>query len=121
MNDTDLGASKPIPQPQPKQRPLQHATVTACGHKLEAGHFPRKMNCEDCWYALFETNAEALPGLHALLNEQGRSAIERMYGRKFMEAFGRYLRGKLLEMHTEQQAEPMPTGPSLEVKGLEEL
>jgi hypothetical protein len=42
-----------------------------------------------------------------------------MYGSKFVKYFAKYLRAKLLTMHEEQKAEP--TGPSLEVKGLEEL
>jgi hypothetical protein len=91
----DLGASKPVPQPVYKQRPVQHSVVVACGHALEAGHFPRQANCEDCWYALFETTPEGVASVHSLLMQEGTQAVERMHGRKFLKAFGRYLQKKL--------------------------
>jgi hypothetical protein len=97
----DLGAAKPVPQPKYKMRPVQHATVTACGHKLEAGHFPRQANCEHCWYALFETTPEGVASVHQLLITDGTRAVIAMHGEKFTKQFGKYLRKKLL-----QQASP---------------
>jgi hypothetical protein len=119
VNDTDLGASVPVPQPQPKQRPLQHGTVTECNHKLDLRRFPVHSNCDSCWVALLENNAQFLASVHTLLTEQGTQAVERVYGSKFVKYFSKYLRAKLLSMHEEQTAEP--TGLSLEVKGMKEM
>jgi hypothetical protein len=101
LDSADLGAAKPVPQPKYKMRPVQHATVTACGHKLEAGHFPRQANCEHCWYALFETTPEGVASVHQLLITDGTRAVIAMHGEKFTKQFGKYLRKKLL-----QQASP---------------
>ena len=99
MNDTDLGASRPIPQPVYKQQPTQHSTVVACGHKLEIGHLPKHSNCEDCWHALFETSPEGVASVHNLLLTDGTRAVTAMHGAKFTKHFGRYLQSKLLAMH----------------------
>jgi len=96
---TDLGASKPIPQPVYKQQPTRHSVVNACGHKLEAGHFPKHTNCEDCWFALFETTPDGVASVHDLLLKEGTQAVVRMHGSKFTKAFGQYLRRKLLSQY----------------------
>jgi hypothetical protein len=112
LDSADLGASKPVPQPVQKAQPIQHSTVVACGHSLEAGHFPRKANCEDCWYALFETTPEGVASVHSLLMQEGTQAVERMHGRKFLKHFGLYLKRKLLALHS------TPTSDALEVPDL---
>ena len=109
MNDTDLGASRPISQPVYKQQPTEHATVVACGHKLEAGHFPRNSNCEDCWYALFETTPEGVQSVYQLLLNDGIKAVTAMHGAKFSKYFGKYLQRKLLAMH-QQSGEQIAEG-----------
>jgi hypothetical protein len=121
LQDADLGASKPVPYPQFKQKPVQHPTVTACGHKLPAGHFPAQANCYFCWYALLESNPQALAQVHNILTEQGTPALERMYGRKFVKQFARYLREKLLTMHEAKKIEAEPIGPRLEIPSLENV
>ena len=123
METTDLGASKPSPAPpQPKQSPLVHGTVKACGHKLDLRQFPTQANCFFCWEALFEENPQAIASIHNVLTQQGTPALERMQGKKFVKFFGKFLQKKLLAMHTEgvKEPEPVPT-QGLEVPGLEEV
>jgi hypothetical protein len=109
LDSADLGASKPVPKPVYKARPTEHATVVACGHKLEAGHFPRNSNCEDCWYALFETTPEGVASVHQLLLTDGTRAVTAMHGAKFTKHFGRYLQSKLLGLH-QQSGEQIKEG-----------
>ena len=109
MDSADLGASKPVPKPVYKARPVEHATVVACGHKLEAGHFPRNSNCEDCWFALFETTPEGVASVHQLLLTDGTRAVTAMHGAKFTKHFGRYLQSKLLGLH-QQSGEQIAEG-----------
>lgn len=120
MNDTDLGASRPISQPVYKQQPTQHSTVVACGHKLETGHLPKHSNCEDCWFALFETSPEGVASVHQLLLEGGTKAVVAMHGSKFTKMFGRFLREKLLKEYAsrEVQAASGIEGSILDVKGV---
>jgi hypothetical protein len=94
---TDLGASKPIAQPQPKQQPIQHSVVIACGHKLDLRHFPDHANCWDCWNAFFSVSPEGVASVHQLLLEGGTKALVAMHGVKFTKMFGRFLREKLLK------------------------
>jgi hypothetical protein len=96
VQDTDLGASKPVPQPKPKQRPLQLPVVIACGHKLDTRHFPTEANCEHCWMAFLDSNAEGIASVHTLLMERGTQAVTAVHGRKFTKWFGRYLQKKLM-------------------------
>jgi hypothetical protein len=92
----DLGASKPVEKPyRHRGIPVQHPTVVACGHKLEAGHFPRHANCYDCWYALFETTPDGVSTVHEILTNMGTQALVARFGRKFVKFFGAYLRSKM--------------------------
>lgn len=93
---TDLGASKPVEKPyRHRGIPVQHPTVVACGHKLEAGHFPRHVNCYDCWYALFETTPDGVSTVHEILTNMGTQALISHFGKKFVKFFGAYLRSKM--------------------------
>lgn len=109
INSADLGASKPIAQQKFKTRPVEHARVVACGHKLEAGHFPKHSNCEDCWHALFETSPEGVASVHQLLLTDGTRAVTAIHGEKFTKFFGKYLQRKLLAMH-QQSGEQIAEG-----------
>jgi len=108
VNSADLGAGKSIEiKHEPTEREIRewrsrnftvkHNRVVACGHKLETGHLPRHANCEDCWYALFETTPDGVASVHDLLLKEGSKAVEAMHGKKFLKAFGKYLRIKLLQ------------------------
>ena len=97
MHDTDLGASKPIPQPTYKQQPTQHATVNACGHKLDLRQFPSNANCWHCWEAFFSVSPEGVASVHNLLLEGGTKAVIAMHGAKFTKMFGKFLQKKLLK------------------------
>jgi hypothetical protein len=117
----DLGASKPIPAPErPKDRPIQHAVVIACGHKLDTRHFPVHSHCEDCWDAFFESNAQGLASVHQLLLANGTQAVTAVHGAKFTKAFGRYLRKQILKMHTEVSTQ-VKNVTGLEVPSLTEI
>ena len=117
LDSADLGAAKSVPQPKYKMRPTQHVVVNACGHKLEAGHFPRQANCEHCWYALFETTPEGVASVHQLLITDGTRAVIAMHGEKFTKQFGKYLRKKLLQQASpEVQAASGIEGSILSVK-----
>ena len=105
LQDADLGASKPVPQPQYKTRPFQLPTVIACGHLLDTRHLPRYANCEHCWAAFWETNVEFLPKVHELLLNSGTKAVTAIYGAKFTEALGGYLRKQLLKLHGSAQVQ----------------
>src|SRR5271157_682890 len=105
LEPADLGASKPIPQSKPKQRPLYLPTVIACGHKLEVGHFPKHPNCEHCWFALFETTPDGVESVHDMLMKEGTQAVRAMHGSKFLKAFGAYLRKKLLQDYASKKVQ----------------
>lgn len=105
---TDLGASTPVGPVKYKTQPVQHNTVVACGHKLEAGHFPRQANCYDCWFALFETTPGGVEHTHALLSSEGAEAVRKMHGSKFLKMFGKYLRSKMTEAYMNSKAEAAP-------------
>src|SRR5208282_805285 len=125
--EADLGASKPVAQPKPTEREIResrarhwtvrHATVIACGHKLEAGHLPSHANCEHCWFALFETTPEGVASVHDLLLKEGTQAVIAMHGAKFVKYFGNYLKKKLLQKFAtpEVQAASGIEGGQLEV------
>ena len=127
LNDADLGASKPVAQPKPTEREIResrarhwtvrHATVIACGHKLEAGHLPSHANCEHCWFALFETTPEGVASVHDLLLKEGTQAVIAMHGAKFVKHFGNYLKKKLFQKFAtpEVQAASGIEGGQLEV------
>ena len=102
---TDLGASKPIPQPQPKQQPIQHSVVIACGHKLDLRHFPDHANCWDCWQAFFSVSPEGVASVHQLLLEGGTKAVVAMHGKKFVKHFGKFLQQKLLKEYASSQVQ----------------
>lgn len=104
-DSADLGASKPVPQPQPKLRPLEHPVVISCGHSLDTRHFPVHANCEDCWLAFFESNSAGLASVHELLMVDGTRAVTAIHGAKFTRAFGRYLQNQLLKMYQKPQTE----------------
>lgn len=116
MNNTDLGASKPVPQPEYKPRPLQHPTVIACRHKLDTLRLPVHANCDHCWDAWFEANAQHLGHVHDALMAGGTKGLVSVYGAKFAKEFGRYLRNQLLQ----QYAKPAEVGlevPSIDAQG----
>jgi hypothetical protein len=130
MNDADLGASKPVPKPEPTESEIKewrarnftvkHSTVVACGHRLEAGHFPKHANCWDCWYAMFETSPDGVASVHDLLMKEGSKAVAAMHGKKFLAAFGKYLRNKLLlqaspEVQAASGLEPTIEGAVLDI------
>ena len=128
LADADLGASKPVAQPKPTEREIRewrarhwtvrHAAVVACGHKLEDGHPPKHVNCEHCWYALFETTPEGVASVHDMLLKGGTQAVIAVHGKKFTEQFGKYLRKKLLQQYAtpEVQAASGIEGSILDVK-----
>ena len=120
LQDADLGASKPVPQPQPKARPFQLPTVIACGHRLDTRSTPKHANCQDCWDAFFETNVAALGQIHELLMTAGTRAVTAVHGAKFTEALGGYLRKQLLKMHTASTSEQLevPTDVHTERAGV---
>lgn len=102
---TDLGASKPISQPQPKQQPIQHSVVIACGHKLDLRHFPDHANCWDCWNAFFSVSPEGVASVHQLLLEGGTKAVVAIHGKKFVKHFGKFLQQKLLKEYASPQVQ----------------
>lgn len=118
LEPADLGASKPIPQPQPKQQPLQHSTVVKCGHKLDLRHFPVHANCWPCWEALFSVSPEAVASVHQLLLTGGTQAVVAMHGKKFIKFFGRFLRSKILKEYGSPEVQ---AASGIEVKPLGEL
>jgi hypothetical protein len=105
VTDADLGAGRPIKQEEPKARPLQHAIVKACGHKLDIQHVPTQSNCEDCWRAYFSLRFDdaGVGQLHRMLVEDGRIGMERVLGKKFVRAFGRFLQQRLLTAEEPKQ------------------
>ena len=102
---TDLGASKPVPQPAYKAQPTQHSRVIACGHKLDLRHFPANANCWPCWNAFFSVSPEGVASVHNLLLEGGTKAVVAMHGTKFTKMFGRFLREKLLKEYASKEVQ----------------
>ena len=103
--ELDLGASKPIAQPEPKQQPIQHSVVIACGHKLDLRHYPDHANCWACWNAFFSVSPEGVASVHQLLLEGGTKAVVAMHGSKFTRQFGRFLQQKLLKEYASPQVQ----------------
>src|ERR1039458_7114898 len=98
MGSPDLGASKPVRHFTPSVT-VKHARVSACGHKFEAGHLPRKSNCEDCWFALFETDPEVAQYAHRIILADGAKSVTARLGAKFTKRFGKYMQKKLEDLH----------------------
>lgn len=85
---------------------LVNPMVMLCGHKFLGTRNPAT-DCEECWRAYFKTNFD-LGVFHdellqsRILNKgnpkrypKPMSALEATYGKKFVEAFGRYLNNEL--------------------------
>ena len=106
----DLAAATPVPERtytkkeigQMRKRffTIQHSTVTACGHKFKTDGSTPSTNCDDCWWAFFQTSPELLERLHNVLRTGGPSVLIATMGRKFVKKFGKYLETVL---HTEQE------------------
>lgn len=96
---------------------IRHATVVACGHKLDLRQFPHEAHCFDCWYAFLESNPDGVASVHELLQQGGTKAVEAMHGKKFVKMYGRYIQTKLLKLRaaTESQPESTIEGGQLEV------
>ena len=104
---TDLGSSKPVPQPEPTLRQVKewraanftvrHASVNACGHKLDLRVPPSNANCWHCWEAFFSVSPEGVASVHDLLLTGGTKAVIAMHGAKFTRQFGKFLQQKLLK------------------------
>ena len=132
LDSADLGAGKPVQtEHKPTEREVRawraanftvkHNRVVACGHLLEAGHFPTHTNCEACWYALFETTPDGVASVHDLLLKEGSKTVEAMHGKKFLKQFGLYLRKKLLrqaspEVQAASGIEPTIEGAVLDIR-----
>jgi len=113
----DLGAGKPLTQIEdtPKPRPLQHAIVKACGHKLDIQHVPVQSNCDFCWEAYFTLRFDAagIGQLHRMLVEDGRVGMERVLGKKFVKMFGKFLQWQLWA-HQNEDDPPVEIEPTIE-------
>ena len=106
MVDTDLGASKPVPQPEPTLKQVRewraanftvrHSTVNACGHKIDLRIPPSNANCWPCWEAFLSSNPEGVASVHALLLHGGTQAVIAVHGTKFTKMFGKFLQKKLM-------------------------
>ena len=107
VGETDLGASKPVPEPKPTLKQVKewraanftvrHSTVNACGHKLDLKQPPSNANCWPCWEAFFSVSPEGVASVHQLLLEGGTQAVVAMHGSKFRKMFGKFLQKKLLQ------------------------
>jgi hypothetical protein len=104
---------------------IKHPIVKACGHKLDMHHEPKHSNCEHCWRALFEVgfNAQEMDRLHSLLMNAGSKFVVKLYGKKFLKAFGAWLKEQLLrqaspEVQAASGLEPEQTieGAVLDIK-----
>jgi len=81
---------------------VRNPVVVYCGHKIDPQREP-KNNCESCWFAFFNNNAEVVKTADELFREHGPSAIEQVRGKKFMRNFLRFM-GTLAKWQTEAQA-----------------
>src|ERR1019366_1464193 len=107
LEPSDLGASKPVPEPKPTLAQVKawraanftvrHSTVNACGHKLDLRQFPSNANCWPCWEAFFSVSPEGVASVHNLLLEGGTKAVIALHGEKFTKMFGKFLQQKLLK------------------------
>lgn len=138
LEGADLGAAKPMPQPKPTDREIRewrstnftvrHQTVKACGHKIDLRHEPKHANCKYCWQALFEVgfNEEEMSRLHQLLMTAGSKGVITIYGKKFLKAFGAWMKEKLLrqaspEVQAASGLEPTIEGAVLDIRTEAEL
>src|ERR1019366_10211225 len=88
--DADLGASKPVPQPEPTLKQVRewraanftvrHSTVNACGHKIDLRIPPSNANCWPCWEAFFSNSPEGVASVHDLLLSDGTKAVIAVHG-----------------------------------------
>lgn len=95
---------------------VRHATVIACGHKLDLRQIPNT-HCFDCWYAFLESNPEGVASVHELIQQGGTKALEAMHGKKFVNMYGKYIQEKLFGLRavTEPQPESTIEGSQLQV------
>jgi hypothetical protein len=107
LQDADLGASKPVPQPEPTLKQVRewraanftvrHSTVNACGHKIDLRIPPSNANCWPCWEAFFSVSPDGVSSVHKLLLHGGTQAVIAVHGTKFTKVFGKFLQKKLLK------------------------
>lgn len=113
LQDADLGASKPVPEPKPTLAQVKawraanftvrHSTVNACGHKIDLRIPPSNANCWPCWEAFLSTNPEGVASVHKLLLEGGTQAVAAVHGTKFLKMFGKFLQKKLLQEYRQTE------------------
>lgn len=77
------------------ENPLEHGKVIGCGHRFDNHNHPRN-NCESCWEAYFKVSAD-LPTLHDELIKNGKSGMEKRWGKKLVKQFDKFLTKELMK------------------------
>ena len=83
----------PVPAPALPARQTCHLPVVkACGHRLDLHVQPSHRNCEDCWFAFFNTHGELCQQLDEMhTSEGGDSAIIQLQGAKFLHRWKQFM------------------------------
>lgn len=66
---------------------VRNGIVQNCGHKIGTDQEPKYKNCEECWFAFFNTHGEFVQAVDEAYNEHGPAFIEKMKGTKFTRMY----------------------------------
>jgi hypothetical protein len=98
---------EPAPVPVPVRQTCHLPVVKACGHRLDLHVQPSHRNCEDCWFAFFNTHGELCRQLDEMhMSEGGDSAIIQLQGVKFLHRWRQFM-STIARWKFEQAAEQM--------------
>ena len=96
---------EPIPAPVPVRQTCHLPVVKACGHRLDLHVQPSHRNCEDCWFAFFNTHGELCRQLDEMhTSEGGDSAIIQLQGAKFLHRWRQFM-ATIAQWKIEQEAQ----------------
>jgi hypothetical protein len=113
LEPVDLGASAPVPERKPTESEVRewrarnwtvrNPKVKACGHNLSLLSLPSHANCYDCWEAFLTNNPDGMSMVHKVLMEQGTQGAVKLFGKKLVKMFGKYLKKQLLQQYVGEQ------------------
>ena len=77
-------------------------TIAACGHKFYPENPPQHANCDDCWFAFFQTHGELTQSIEEAYQKLGLGLVERLQGRKVAREFLKFM-GMLAALQRENE------------------
>jgi hypothetical protein len=87
---------------------VKHPRLTACGHKMDLMNEPRT-NCEDCWFAWFNTHQKLVEVADEMYRAKGKEALIGMRGKRFFKMFVRFM-VTIIQLAKEQEQRGTDSG-----------